>query len=503
MPTNNSIAADVSNIVIDPAFQQRTPLSVVTHKRFPACLATDLGIILDQTGKVFAVIRNMENLYVLAVGERALNNIIREAGLNAGSTLSRSALDDINENLKAHAEMSGVVTRVWKRIASIPGGIEIDLGDESHTRIKITAGQVRTLTCGSDTLFYRPQFSRPMAAPVEKGDLQLLKKYVNLDHLSFRLFIGWLSYTVAHPKISNSKYVILAILGGQGSGKSLMSKIVKDLIDPSVIGVQVLPTNIKDLSIAALHSHVLCYDNLRQLSHPIADALCIAATGGSMSSRQLYSDADQQVLQLHVALVLNGIHAFIDQPDLAQRCLPLYLEPIGKGSRKTESEMAQNLEIDMPAIQRGLFDLIAGTLIHLPTVEATSPERMLDFCIWLAAMERADEIPTGTYQSEYSDALNRGQRDALLDNVFAAAMLDFGEGLHDDEWFGTPAKLLTKLISTVPQSTQRSRDWPDNPIALSKRLQSLQAGLLTQGVRVDFRRGKERTITIEKIGATK
>lgn len=503
MKTLDTCALPVTQKPNVPVVHQRDLHSVVTHKRFPGCLTSDLELILDQTGKVFAVIRNAGNPYVLAVGERALNNIIREAGLNADITLSKSALNEINENLKAHAELPGVVTQVWKRIASIPGGIEVDLGDEAHTRIKITAGHVTTINCGSDTLFYRPQFSRPMAAPGEKGDFKLLKKYVNLGHVSFRLFIGWLSYTLAHPKVSSSKYVILAILGGQGSGKSVMSKIVKDLIDPSVIGVQVLPTNIKDLSIAAQHSHVLCYDNLRQLSHPIADALCIAATGGSMSSRQLYSDADQQVLQLHVALVLNGIHAFIDQPDLAQRCLPLYLEPLGTGSRKTESEMAQALEIDMPAIQRGLFDLIAGTLIHLPTVEATSPERMLDFCLWLAAMERADGIEAGIYQSVYSDALNRGQRDALLDNVFAAAMLDFGEGLDEDEWFGTPAKLLTILISTVPPSTQRSRDWPDNPIALSKRLQSLQAGLLTQGVRVDFRRGKERTITIEKIGGTK
>ena len=238
---------------------------------------------------------------------------------------------------------------------------------------------------------------------------------MNLDWTQFALFRGWLTYTLAHPKIASSKYVILAILGGQGSGKSQLTKIVKTLIDPSVIGAQGLPTNIKELSIAAEHSHVLCYDNLRHLSHHIADALCQAATGGSISSRKLYSDSEQHVLQLHVALVLNGIHAFVEQPDLAQRCLPMYLKPLVGSDRKSESEMLQALAVDMPVIQRGLFDLIAKIIFHLPDAKVTNPERMIDFSSWLAAMEMADNVQEGTYQNEYSDALNQGQRDALLD----------------------------------------------------------------------------------------
>ena len=81
-------------------------------------------------------------------------------------------------------------------------------------------------------------------------------------------------------------------------------------------------------------------DNLREFRHWLADLLCIASTGGSISTRQLYSDADQQVHQLHVALVLNGIHSFIDQPDLAQRTLTLDMRSFDESSRKSEARYA-------------------------------------------------------------------------------------------------------------------------------------------------------------------
>ena len=63
-----------------------------------------------------------------------------------------------------------------------------------------------------------------------------------------------------------------------------------------------------------------------------------------------------------------------------------------------------------------------------------------------------------------------------------------------------PAELLDKLNLMVSDGTARSLEWPKNPIALSKRLNSLNASLLTQGVSVEFVRGKQRTITIKILG---
>ena len=172
------------------------------------------------------------------------------------------------------------------------------------------------------------------------------------------------------------------------------------------------------------------------------------------------------------------------------------MRAIKEKNRKSDAEMMKEFEADLPAIMHGLFDLIAEIFKYLPDVEVTHPERMIDFSQWLAAMEMAQGVPVGIYQQEYSNALNQGQLDALMDNSLAAAVIEFADKIDDGEWTGTPAELLYELDMLTTLRTLKSRDWPLNPIALSKRLLPLQAGLLTQGISIEFTRGKYRTITI-------
>jgi hypothetical protein len=226
------------------------------------------------------------------------------------------------------------------------------------------------------------------------------------------------------------------------------------------VGVQILPSNPKDLAIAAKSSHLLCYDNVRGIKPPLSDALCIAATGGALSCRELYTDDGLIVIHLHCAVILNGLHEFLTEPDLAQRSMPIHLKPINEKQRKSEAEMAHELDQDLPVIMRGLYDLIAGV-----------------------------------YQAAYSDNLKQAQLDSLLENPLAAAIVGFAEELTSP-WEGEPTKLLTELSYHTTPGMQRSSLWPSNAIALTKRAQSFQAALKTQGVFLEFGRGKKRRITI-------
>lgn len=483
--------------VVESSVSSNITELVAKQARFPHNLPQTTGLFLGQNGKAYFVMKDAANSYVVAVGSKKANNLIRKLGQPEGITLRKSDLNDINHILQAEAESAGNNKCVWYRVAPIQDGIMIDLGDDKHTYARVTPGMVDLVTKGCDTLFYRTQVSKPMVMPANAGDLGLLKKYLNLHPVQVMLFIAWISYTLAHPKISTSKFLILVLSGNQGSGKSFLCWIILMLIDPSIIGVQILPSNSKDLSIAAQNAHVLCYDNLRELSQSMSDILCTAATGGSISNRQLYSDADQNVLQLHVALVLNGIHAFVDQPDLAQRCLPLTLLPFNESKRKSEAQLTREFEADLPAIMRGLFDLIASIFTHLPTAKVTNPERMIDFVQWLASMEAVNGDRAGDYQAIYSDALNQGQLDSILDNLLAAAVLEFAQEHTDGRWDGTPAELFIELNAQASKETLRSKEWPQNAIAMSKRLRPLHACLQTQGVTIEFGRGKQRTITVK------
>jgi hypothetical protein len=187
----------------------------------------------------------------------------------------------------------------------------------------------------------------------------------------------------------------------------------------------------------------------------------------------------------------------IEQSDLAQRCLCLQTQAMPESSRKSEGAMMREFEADLPFIFRGLLDVIAEVQNHLSDAEIVNPERMLDFVRWLAAMEKAKGIQSGIFQIEYSQSLRQGQLDSLLDNLLAATLLQFAEtALTNGHWRGTPSGLLDELESRLFPSTIRSADWPKNPIALSKRLNLLKADLFSQGIQLEFSRGKNRLITL-------
>lgn len=475
-------------------------VSIPTTK-VPSGLAPNARFILSQRGAVFAVIKLGGNDLALRIGTKQANNVLRAAALERGIHLQDKDLKEINDTLIAQVEMAGRVDNVWYRIAPIDDGIAIDLGDDMNTHIVVTPGKVEVVTEGSKTLFHRTQVMAPFVTPSEKGDVWLIKKYLNIHPMDQMLLVAWLSYTLAHPKLPTAKFPILVINGDQGSGKtSLCNHLIIPLIDPNVIGVQVFPSSAKDLAIASQHAHVLCYDNMRGFKSAMADILCIAATGGAISNRALYTDGDMSIQYLHVALVLNGIHHFITQPDLAQRCVPITTRTLSEDKRQSEGAMLKALQADRPVIFRGLLDLIAQIFQHLPDVEVTNPERMIDFVRWLAAMEKVQGIPAGIFQDAYSNSLRQAQLDSLMENILAATLIDFCDALKEPIWRGAPSELLSELNALVTTGTTYSREWPQNAIALSKRLNGLKATLLSQGIDIQFGRGKERTITIRKTG---
>ena len=145
------------------------------------------------------------NHYVVPVGSRQLNKVIREAE----PTLSKYDIAEINEHLIATIEENAETRDVYYRVAPINGGIEIDLNDKANTRVRVTAGRVDILADGSETLFQRNAVSNPMVMPATEGNLNLLKKYTNFSAPNYFIFVAWLSYTLALPKRKTSKFVVV------------------------------------------------------------------------------------------------------------------------------------------------------------------------------------------------------------------------------------------------------------------------------------------------------
>ena len=83
--------------------------------------------------------------------------------------------------------------------------------------------------------------------------------------------------------------------GMQGSAKTVLSKLLRALVDPNVAPVRALPPEERELMIAANNGQSLAFDNLSALSPWLSDALCRLASGSSFAVRQLFTN-DEEVL---------------------------------------------------------------------------------------------------------------------------------------------------------------------------------------------------------------
>lgn len=467
-----------------------------TQRRFfVACV--DGFVNSKKHGKTYAVLRTKGYAEVLAIGSSEMDARIRAQARKKSIRLKERDLADINNDLRSEAEEHGQSVDLYPRVHPLQdGGVEIDLCDGAGSTVLISAKGVQVTKGTSTTLFTRAPSALALPVPADVGDYALLQKYVNLEPDAFFLYIAWITYTIGSAKIEATKYVFLVLKGSQGTGKTFASKTTKGVIDPNTVSAQTLPGSPRDLAIMLQSVHLLVVDNMRDLTTAISDTLCIAATGGAVPMRKLYSDDEQKALFLHGAMIFNGIHPFIGQSDFADRCLVLELVPIQPNERKSEAQMLAELEADRPVILKGLYDLISSILQKLSNVKMVAPSRMVDFCKWLAGMEAALELPVGKLQYLYASALKDSQLESLLDNPLAVTIIEFSEKMDTQEWTGTPSEFYSQLTTIAEFSSQRSRVWPSSAAVLSKRLHGLQAPLLAQGISIDWSRGKDRQIVI-------
>ncbi len=138
--------------------------------------------------------------------------------------------------------------------------------------------------------------------PVAGGTLRELAPFVNADNNDFTLIVAWLlgAYRATGP------FPVLVVGGQQGSAKSTTLRVLRRLIDPNVADLRTEPRDERDLLIAATSGRVLMFDNVSTLAK-LSDAICRLATGAGFSTRTLYTDADETLINVSRPCALNSI----------------------------------------------------------------------------------------------------------------------------------------------------------------------------------------------------
>jgi hypothetical protein len=297
--------------------------------------------------------------------------------------------------------------------------------------------------------------------------------------------VSWLLGALQHP----GPFPLLAIAGEQGSAKTVLSKILRALIDPNVAPVRALPREERELMIAANNSHVLAFDNLSSLPGWLSDALCRLASGGSFALRQLYTDADEVLFQAARPTILNGIEDVITREDLADRTIFLTMGSLRDEQRRPETELWQQFELARPRILGALLDAVAHGLRTRDRMQFVRLPRMADFAKWATACETAF-WPPSTFRKAYDANRRRAVEDAVEADPVAAYVRKIMA--KRAKWVGTASDLLDATAVCGDHLAGRIVDWPKNPRALAGRLRRSQAFLRTLGIELAFHReGRE------------
>jgi hypothetical protein len=413
-------------------------------------------------------------------------------GCAASAAEIRSALD----LLEARAQFDGPERAVHIRIAEHTGHIYLDLVDEHWRAVDIGPDGWRVIAC-APVRFRRPAGMLPLPVPQQGGFIESLNSFLNVTSQNdFVLIVAWLMAALR----PNGPYPLLAISGEQGSAKTVLSKVLKALIDPNAAPVRALSREERELMIAANNGYLLAFDNVSGLPIWLSDALCRLASGGGFAVRQLYTDDDEVLFQAARPILLSGIEDVIGRPDLADRAMFLTLTPIGEKQRRSEAELWHEFEIARPRILGAMFDAVAVGLRELPRVRLQRLPRMADFSKWATACETA-LWPAGTFARAYAANRRAAIEDTIDADPVAALVRDIMA--ERSSWTGSAAELWRGGAYRSSHDLLNERaGWPKSPRALAGRLRRAQTFLRALGIDIAFSREGRAGSRIIRIRAT-
>jgi hypothetical protein len=397
-----------------------------------------------------------------------------------GEAMDPPTIRSFLDLLEARAQFDAPERALHVRVAQHEGRIYLDLADHRWQAVEIGADGWR-IVMRPPVRFRRAAGMLALPMPETGGSVEELTSFLNLQSReNLVLVVSWLLGALQHP----GPFPLLAIAGEQGSAKTVLSKVLRALIDPNLAPVRALPREERDLMIAANNGHVLAFDNLSSLPGWLSDALCRLASGGSFALRQLYTDADEVLFQAARPAILNGIEDVIARQDLADRAIFLTMAPLTDEQRRPEAELWRQFELARPRILGALLDAVSHGLGVRDRIQFARLPRMADFAKWAAACEAALWSP-GTFRMVYDANRRRATEDAVDADPLAAAVRTIMA--KQRSWVGTATDLMATAVASE-QFNGRSADWPKNPRALAGRLRRSQVFLRTLGVEITFQR---------------
>lgn len=460
-------------------------------------LALDkLELFHDERGEPYAVIIASDGRRIISLGSKDFSRWLSQlAWKQLEKAVGSEVISTTRQTLSGIARFEGEEKTLHNRVAWQDGAIWIDLDGQKAICVKPSQW---SLIANPPILFRSLPHQKSMPIPVPGGDPWQIFDFLNIKQDPSQLL--FLCYLVA-SLVPDIPVVVLILHGQQGSAKTTILKVIKRLLDPSIVEVRGGISDQTEFAQFAFQNRLLFFDNLTKLPEWLSDCLCRTVSGEGWSKRSLFTDEDTTVFAYQRVVGLAGINLVAEKSDLLERSIIISLEAISPERRRDEETFWQEFNAKKGEILGGLLDALSKALQIKPSLNLNFLPRMADFTRWGCAAS----IGLGKTSEDFLEAFKQNvgfQNEAAIEaSLIAQVFIKFME--DKQEWKGASGDLLgefDKVAETLKINT-RTKGWPKNPSWFSRRLKEVTPNLTSLGFEIEENRfPKKREISIRKLG---
>ena len=210
-----------------------------------------------------------------------------------------------------------------------------------------------------------PETPEPPADP--EAALSNFRKLLRIDEprhdATWKTLLNWILAAMKPAKNEAfHDYPILNLVGPASSGKSVAAKILAQLIDPTGVPLNVLPTTERRLHVLAAAHHVLAFDNPGKINPEKSRYLSRLSTGvGSVYSQF-------QGMLVRPVILTTRMH--LETKHLKTRVVDVELPRVQNCNLLSQQEIWEEFEKQRPQILAALLTLLSRDFdkppVHLP-----------------------------------------------------------------------------------------------------------------------------------------
>lgn len=454
-------------------------------------IAKELDVFKTPGGEFYAQLPINNHKEVWPLRSRYLKDwLIVEFVKQHSQAPNPNSLNAALQVLEAQSRFTTNVREVFIRLGSHEGNIYLDLCNEKWEAIKID-DEGWSVVKTPPVMFRRVNGMLPLPKPERGGDINELKKHVNVSEDHWPLFIGWV-VMLFHPE---GPYPNLVLQGEQGSAKTSTIRAARGLVDPNVAVTHKQPREDKEMHIKAHNAYILAFDNISSMPQWLSDVFCGLATGSGNGARRLYSDDEQVVFSAKRPCSINGIEEIATAGDLVDRAVIIPLPTIPDAKRKDEKKLNAEYEAARPRMLGALLDIVSAAIRNLPNTHLDELPRMADFALWVTAAEGALGWEKGTFMDAYTGNKKNAREVEVESSPVASAIRYMLQQVKN--WEGTCKDLLEiELPKYAAEEARKRPTWPKDAPRLSGALRRVAPALRSQGVSVEFSKSGVRKVTL-------